>query len=117
MPKTGAASADADEEKVDDSLDHLVTHNNGRIFAVHRKACRSDLLVRLVNKLGALGAFEKIIERIESEETAATELVLLAHYIECLSGAGPLFHKSFADSYFERLAKATVAKILRATGP
>ena len=108
---------EAEKLPVDDSLDHLVTHNHGPIFAVHRKACRSYLLVRLVNRLGALGAFDKILERIETESDTTDELRLQAHYIDCLSGAAPLFHKSFANSYFERLEKAAVAKILRANAP
>jgi hypothetical protein len=34
--------------------------NGGRIFAVHRKECRSDLLISFLNELGSIGFFEKI---------------------------------------------------------
>jgi len=98
-------------------MDLLVTQNNGQIFAVHRKQCRSDLLIRFINTFGALNGFEKIIERIEAENTNSDELRLLAHYVECLAKATPVYHKAFVENYFERLEKAARDKILRATGP
>ena len=88
---TGKATA---ADAVDDSLDYLVTKNDGQdIFAVHRKYGRSSLHIDFINAFGHHQGFEKILERIKAKSRDPNELSLLALYIECLAKCAPIYHR------------------------
>jgi len=96
-------------------MDLLVTQHNGQdIFAVHRKACRSDLLIDFINSFGRLGGFRIILERFQAESGDANELGSLVVLVDCIAKAAPVYHKQFVANYFEPLEKAAREKILRA---
>lgn len=68
-----------DKEDVEDEMDHLVTHIDGKeIFAVHRKQGRSSLHIDFLNQFGQDGGFDSILERIKEKIQDPKELMLIS---------------------------------------
>lgn len=84
-------------------------------FAIIRRRCKSALLVKLLNRLGELGGYERIIERISMENNDALGLDTVYYYLDCLAKCTCMFNKVFIADYLPKLEAAVRKKILCAS--
>ena len=85
-----------------------ITEEGAIIVAVERDSCKSRQLVELLARFAEGQGFESILEVLAKEETSLQgvhDLVMI------VSGCAALYHKSFVDSYFERLKDAVESKL------
>ena len=82
------------------------------IFAIEReRSTRSMAYVGLINKFGARDLFEKILVRLQDQESS---LEFVYYIVAALVAAAPNFHKSFIDHYLNRLKDAVEQHIITA---
>ena len=71
-------------------------------FVTRPGKCKSKLLIRNMNKLGEMGGFTAILDRLQDKaDFPSFEVVLLL--IEALGNLYPIYHKMFAQSYIQKL--------------
>ena len=66
----------------------------------------------MVNEFGSNGGYEDIIEFIAAPETSLQDVQTA---LEFTANVTRLYHKSFIDSYFDRLADTVKHKLLNQT--
>ena len=70
------------------------------------------MFTEMMNQFGATGGFEDILKVIAAPDTTLTHVFYLC---DMLSKCQRMYHKSFVDNYFHRLADAVEQKLLSAT--
>jgi hypothetical protein len=80
-------------------------------FVTERRSFRNQDFIRILNTFGETGGFENILEVIKSSESS---IELLFYLVDSLGKFSILLHKSFIDSYLERLRQAVLSKIINA---
>ena len=86
----------------------MVEQEGQVIVAVVRDSCRSQLLVELVVRFSEALGFESLLEVLARQETSLKgvhDLVAIVH--DC----GGLLHKTFVDTYHDRLLQVVEAKL------
>ena len=95
--------------KKQDKKDLAMVEQEGQVIvAVVRDSCRSQLLVELVVRFSEALGFESLLEVLARQETSLKgvhDLVAIVH--DC----GGLLHKTFVDTYHERLLQVVEAKL------
>lgn len=108
------SSSNTEDPVVDDSNDRIYSNEDGRtIYAITRPgACKSLFAIRMINRFGEAGGFDKILERINNQENwAPVEIVsLMVTLIGNISGT---LHKDFANEYIPRLQEAVWRNLLK----
>lgn len=108
------ASSSTDESQIEDSNDHVysVNKDNKKIYCITRLGhCRSVFLINLLNKIGVLGAFDKILDRI-SDRNRWCPIDLTSIYVSLLGNCHAVFHRDFALEYIPKLKKAVWENII-----
>ena len=70
------------------------------------------MFLDMVNKFGEDGGFENILKVIGSPNTSLTHIFYI---VDLLSKCQRMYHKSFVDNYFQRLADTIEEKIVNTT--
>ena len=70
------------------------------IFATERARCKSTMMVSLLNKFGEAQGFEKLLARLQEEDTTLEHAFYM---VDCLAKCGFMLHKSFVDKFLVRL--------------
>ena len=110
-----ASSSSCDDPQIEDSNDHVCSVNkeNQKIYCITRQGhCRSVFLVSLLNKIGTMGVFDKILERI-SDKTKWCPIDLTSNYVSMLGNCHAVFHREFALEYIPKLKKAVWENVLK----
>ena len=110
-----ASSSSSDDPQIEDSNDHVCSVNkeNQKIYCITRQGhCRSVFLVSLLNKIGTMGVFDKILERI-SDKTKWCPIDLTSNYVSMLGNCHAVFHREFALEYIPKLKKAVWENVLK----
>jgi len=106
------SSNNLDDPVVDDTNDKVIIDENNEIYAVTRhKECRSIFLVDLANKIGELGGYEAIIERINDQKNWIP-IEILSSAVALLGNISPILHRDFAYAYIPRLREAVFKNLL-----
>ena len=82
------------------------------IFVTERPTCRSVMFTEMINDFGRAGGFEDILKLIASPKTTLTHVYYI---VEMLSNCQRMYHKSFIDNYFARLADTVEEKLANAS--
>ncbi len=104
-----AARREADQDALDM---RMLAHEGELIYATERAACKSTMLVALLNKFGAADGFDKLLAVVRRAETSLEHVYYL---LDMLSKAASLYHRSFVRQFWPRLRDAVQAKLLGAT--
>jgi hypothetical protein len=57
-----------DDNIIDDSNDFIHEIDNFKLFVILRsEVCKNIFMVKMINRFGSLGGFEKILERLKNE--------------------------------------------------
>ena len=110
-----ASSSSSDDPQIEDSNDHVCSVNkeNQKIYCITRQGhCRSVFLVSLLNKIGTMGVFDKLLERI-SDKTKWCPIDLTSNYVSILGNCHAVFHREFALEYIPKLKKAVWENVLK----
>jgi hypothetical protein len=84
----------------------LYSKNQGPLYAVLRRRCKSGLLVAFLNRFGNLGGYRKIIDRISLVGNDSLGIETVFYYLDCLAKSTPMFNKQFIDTYVPQLEEA-----------
>jgi hypothetical protein len=108
------SSSNTDDPTVDDTNDIIYENNdNSTLYAITRTGFTKSLFITaLINKFGARGGFETIIQRItDQNKWAPIETVnLMSGLVGNLYG---VMHRNFAYEYIPRLKDAIFGNILK----
>lgn len=87
--------------------------NNNRIYCITRIGhCRSVFLIDLLNKIGSLGVFDRILERI-SDRNKWCPIDVTSAYVGIVGNCSAVLHRDFAQDYIPKLWKAVWENILK----
>lgn len=109
-----ASSSSSDDPQIEDSNDHVysVDKEGRRYYCITRQGyCRSVFLINLLNKIGAMGVFDKILERI-SDKNKWCPIDMTSIYVSMLGNCHATFHRDFALEYIPKLKKAVWENVL-----
>ena len=110
-----ASSSSNDDPQIEDSNDTIynLDVNQQRIYCITRQGyCRSVFLINLLNKLGNMGLFDKILERI-SDKTKWAPIDIVSIYSGLVGNCHSVFHREFALEYIPKLKKAAWESVLK----
>ena len=79
----------------------MIENEGEIIYVTERSTCKCTMFTEMVNKFGAAGGFENFLRIIAAPETSLTHVFYI---VDLLSKCQRMYHKSFIDHYFTRLA-------------
>lgn len=98
-----------------DSLIYDNKENKIQVYAIVRRRNRSALLVQLLNRFGEIGGYQKILDKIDQDDSETTTIELIFYYIDALTAASSMFNKVFLEDYIPKLEAAVKKKILNSS--
>lgn len=110
-----AGGGQNDDPQIEDSNDHIYTvgNNNSQLYCITRaNCCRSVFLVNLLNKFGAMGAFDKILARL-SDKVRWCPIDITSLISATLGNCHANFQRDFALDYIPKLKAAVWENVLK----
>ena len=90
----------------------ILMYQSKNVFAMVRKKSKSALLVGLLNRIGEMGAYTKILERLSIDGNDSLALETVFYYLDSFSKCSIHFNKGFLNEYLPALSVAVKKKIL-----
>lgn len=107
------SSSNTEDPVIDDSNDRVYIDEGRTIYAITRpNHCKSVFMIRMINKFGEAGGFDRILERIQNQvnwapiETTSLMVTLLGNISSTL-------HREFALEYIPKLQEAVWTNLLK----
>jgi hypothetical protein len=79
----------------------MITQDGQIIIATQRSSCKSEFAVELLSSFGASGGLDSVLTLIQHPEVNTKQLNILIAFIEVNH---ELFHKSFVDTFYDKLS-------------
>jgi len=107
------SSSNTEDPVIDDSNDKVYLEEGKKLYAITRPAhCKSAFMVKMVNRFGEEGGFDKILQRISDiENWAPIEIVSLM--VTLVGELHSVLHRDFALNYIVRLKEAVWNNLLK----
>jgi len=107
------SSSNNDDPVVDDSNDKIYNADGSVIYAVTRPAhSKSIFMINLINKIGEMGGFERMLQRIaDTDNWAPIEITSLI--VTILGNIHAVLHRDFCYDYVPRLKEAVWRNLLK----
>jgi len=107
------SSSNNEDPVIEDSNDKVYCVEGKTIYAITRPShCKSIFLVNLVNKIGELGGFQKILDRLNDTENWAP-IEVVSHICAILGNIHCILHRDFALEYIPKFKDAVWRNILK----
>lgn len=107
------SSSNNDDPVIDDTNDVVYRNSGKKVYAITRNPhCKSIWMVKLVNKMGEMGIFDRILERINDPNNWAP-IEIVSIIITTLGNLSAILHRDFCYEYIPKLKDAVWKNILK----